>query len=61
MEKTHQHNSHAIQEKFQAKLFHLLSISTDKQYAHIFTKALDHGRFNTIVSKLEFMNIHPLP
>lgn len=49
---------HLVREKLQAKLFHLLSITSSNQLADVFTKALDLTPFKTFVSKLGVMDIH---
>lgn len=49
---------HIVREKLQAKLFHLLPISSSNQIADILTKSLDPSPFQTFVSKLGMKCIH---
>ncbi|XP_019416353.1 PREDICTED: uncharacterized protein LOC109327634 [Lupinus angustifolius] len=49
---------HVVREKVQNRIIHLLSISSSSQIADIFTKPLTPLPFNTLVSKLDMINIH---
>jgi len=48
---------HLVQEKSQAGLIRLLSVSSSNQLADIFTKALPPRLFDTFLSKLELVNL----
>ncbi|XP_019414418.1 PREDICTED: uncharacterized protein LOC109326182 [Lupinus angustifolius] len=49
---------HVVRERLQARLFHLLPISTFEQFVDLFTKAFDTTTFSYLLGKLGILNIH---
>lgn len=49
---------HLVRDKVQDTIVHLQPIQSSKQVADIFTKTLHPGLFNSLVSKLDLINIH---
>jgi hypothetical protein len=49
---------HIVREKLQARLFHLLPISSTNQLADFFTKQLEFPPFQRLLSKLGMLDIH---
>jgi len=58
-ERTKQVDCHLVREKIQAGLIRTLHVKTQHQLADLFTKALGHGPFFHLISKMNVVNLFP--